>query len=46
MSATWRVHLDAVTARFPHEELHGAASEEVFAKEISDSFKAEGCATD
>ncbi len=31
MSGTWRMHLDAVTARFPHEGLHGAASEEVFA---------------
>lgn len=26
------MHLDAITVHFPHEELHGAASEEVFAK--------------
>lgn len=32
MSATWRMHLDAITVHFPHGELHGAASKEVFAE--------------
>lgn len=32
MSGAGRRHLDAVTVHFPHKDLHGAASEEVFAK--------------